>query len=339
LSPGTYYVAVAGRPWYAQNISSVGTPANSHSDLDVTYPVTYYSGVTSPEGATPIKLEEGAIAEVQFTLHAVPALHVTIADGLPEAHRQRGIRITQVGPGGIAIHLPFLQTPTELLGIAPGNYFVDSQPVSLISDTALPLNEGPKTSARGRVLLNGDPPNGLMVALQNDATRSMNSEIVHPDGSFDIPGVTAGHYLLALLNVPDIYVAKAAVKGAAYANGELQILNGAQVELILTPGHGLTKVDGIVVDDKKPAAGAIVLLIPQDPLHGNTIARDQSDSDGTFTLDRVTPGRYTLVAIDDGYGLAYADPAVIAPYLEHGRVLDLPLTKDASVEIQVQHRK
>jgi hypothetical protein len=200
-------------------------------------------------------------------------------------------------------------------------------------------NEGPKTSVRGRVLLNGDPPNGLMAVLQNDATRSMNSAIVHPDGSFDIPGVTAGHYLLALLNVPDIYVAKAAVKGAAYANGELQILNGAQVELILTPGHGLTKVDGIVVDDKKPAAGAIVLLIPQDPLHGNTIARDQSDSDGTFTLDRVTPGRYTLVAIDDGYGLAYADPAVIAPYLEHGRVLDLPLTKDASVEIQVQHRK
>jgi hypothetical protein len=80
----------------------------------------------------------------------------------------------------------------------------------------------------------------------------------------------------------------------------------------------------------------MVLLFPHDPSHGNNIPRDQSDSDGTFTLNWALPGRYTLVAIDHGRGLAYADPAVIAPYLQAGQVLDLPLAKDSRVEIEVQ---
>jgi hypothetical protein len=68
-------------------------------------------------------------------------------------------------------------------------------------------------------------------------------------------------------------------------------------------------------------------------------ARDQSDSHGTFTLNWALPGRYTLVAIDNGRGLAYADPTVIAPYLQAGRVLDLPLANDATVQVEVQPRK
>jgi hypothetical protein len=48
---------------------------------------------------------------------------------------------------------------------------------------------------------------------------------------------------------------------------------------------------------------------------------------------------YTLIAIDNGRGLAYADPAVIAPYLQGGRVLDLPLANDATVQVEVQSRK
>jgi len=45
-----------------------------------------------------------------------------------------------------------------------------------------------------------------------------------------------------------------------------------------------------------------------------------------------------LVAIDNGLGLAYADAAVIAPYLERGRALDVPVGGDAKVEIEVQRR-
>jgi hypothetical protein len=338
LPPGTYYVAVAGRPWYAQNMPpGGGAPGKPNSDLDVAYPVTYYLGVTSAESATPIKLEEGTRAEVEFTLHAVPAVHLSM-EAQEEGRQRRGIGVTQVGPGGVSIHLPVIQTPTELLGLAPGNYVVDSQAVSVVGDASLRASGGLKTSIKGKVILNGEAPNGWMVALRNTREEVWGSEVVHADGSFEIPAASAGRYFLALMNVPDIYLAKVDVKGAAYRDGELEIAPGAQVELLLTQRHGLTKLEGVVVEDKKPLSGAMVLLIPQDPHHGKTIARDQSDGDGTFAMEGVAPGRYTLVAIDNGLGLAYADAAVIAPYLERGRALDVPVGGDAKVEIEVQRR-
>jgi hypothetical protein len=83
----------------------------------------------------------------------------------------------------------------------------------------------------------------------------------------------------------------------------------------------------------------MVVAIPQDSTRAKYIPRDQSDSDGTFTLNQVPPGRYTLVAIQNGRNLAYAEPGAIAPYLAQGQVLDVPLPKDAKVEIEVQPRR
>jgi hypothetical protein len=44
LEPGIYYLAVVARPWYAQ----VPNTPDSHSDLDVAYPITYYSARRAP---------------------------------------------------------------------------------------------------------------------------------------------------------------------------------------------------------------------------------------------------------------------------------------------------
>jgi hypothetical protein len=46
--------------------------------------------------------------------------------------------------------------------------------------------------------------------------------------------------------------------------------------------------------------------------------RDQSDSDGSFSLRDVVPGQYTVVAIEDGWELDWAEPQVIARYLPSG---------------------
>ena len=86
-------------------------------------------------------------------------------------------------------------------------------------------------------------------------------------------------------------------------------------------------------------AAAMVLLVPQDLNRSLIIRRDQSDSDGTFTLREIPPGRYTLLAIDDGSGLAYADPAAIQPYLAGGQVIDIPMADAGPVKVQVVARK
>lgn len=351
LSPGTYYVAVVGRPWYAQNMSHSPSQPATHSELDVAYPTTYYAGSTSPDSATPLKLEEGAKAEIQLILHAVPSLHIGV-DGLGETDHGVNVSVTQLGPGGITIQLPVGFAGSELVGIAPGNYLLslqdpsqargssEPQAVSLTGDTTLHLDNQIKTSISGKVISASDTSAGLAVLLMNEATSRHYAETVHADGTFEFQRASAGHYRIALANAPDTYPAKVEVRGAIYTNGELEVPKGAQVELIITAGHGLSKVEGIVVQDKKPFAGAMVLLIPQDLHHGKAIVRDQSDSDGTFTLNSVKPGRYSLVAIDDGRGLAYAEQGTITPYLEHAPVVDVPLANNnVNIEVEVQHRQ
>jgi hypothetical protein len=83
----------------------------------------------------------------------------------------------------------------------------------------------------------------------------------------------------------------------------------------------------------------MVLLVPQNAMEIGYIPRDQSDSDGTFTLNFAAPGRYTLIAIDNGRDLAYRDASVIRPYLEQAQIIDVPLQRDVTATVTVQHRR
>ena len=80
------------------------------------------------------------------------------------------------------------------------------------------------------------------------------------------------------------------------------------------------EVTGFAKKDGKPAPGMMIVLVPHDPANNRDLfRRDQSDSDGSFGLRNVIPGKYTVVAIEDGWTLNWADPNVIAHYLAHGQ--------------------
>jgi hypothetical protein len=85
------------------------------------------------------------------------------------------------------------------------------------------------------------------------------------------------------------------------------------------------------------ASGVLVLLVP---VSGQDVAedsrRDQSDSDGSFTLSNILPGRYTLVAIAGGWKIDWADPATLKPYLAKGRLLDVAPGQTQTVTASVQ---
>jgi hypothetical protein len=67
-------------------------------------------------------------------------------------------------------------------------------------------------------------------------------------------------------------------------------------------GSQLSQVTGLVQVEGKPTAGVMVLIVPES---GENLEedsrRDQSDSDGTFTLANILPGKYVLMAIEDGW--------------------------------------
>lgn len=355
LQPGTYYGAVSGRPWYAQipqpAAPGPNQPGPVRPELDVAYPITYYASATTPEAATPITLQEGTRAEIQFNLQPVPALHVSFGGSDKQPDQHVFAAVSTVGPGGVLLNVQTMGNDSGVGGLAPGSYILSplltgpnqpiplgSQSVTLTADSDIDVRAGVKTSIHGKISLEGDLPANLAVALENVSNGNQMSGFVRQDGTFEIAELPPGRYNLRLANTSELYMNSVVMKGATYSKGQLEVVPGAQIQMNIALARGVSKIEGIAVHDGQPVAGAMVLALPQDVSRSNYIPRDQSDSDGTFTLNYAIPGRYTLVAIDDGRGLEYANPAVVAPYLEHGRAITVPLADKAHLAVEVQPR-
>jgi hypothetical protein len=75
---------------------------------------------------------------------------------------------------------------------------------------------------------------------------------------------------------------------------------------------------------EKKVGGVMVALVPNDPVaHLDLFRRDQSDFDGTFVLQGVIPGAYTIVAVEDAWGLDWMQPSVLARYVQHGQNISI----------------
>lgn len=343
LPPGTYSIAVSGRPWYAQ--MGPGPPGIAPSDLDVIYPPTFLG---------PIRLDAGASYSVEPDVHAIPALHLTF-DGvhLEPGQSQVITQLYEIGPEGILTRgLGFVMNGSEMFGVAPGEYlfegslggqpvanYLGTQPLSLHGDTTVHLNAGLITSVSGKLIADGGSSGGTPSIFLREVTTGIERDApVQPDGSFTVNLPEQGRYELLLANTNTLYMKTVSVKNARYADGILEIPRGAKVELNITAAAGLSSLAGVAVDSDKPVSAAMVLLLPQDRSRGDFIPRDQSDGDGTFTLNFIAPGDYTLIAIDDGDALEYANPALMKPYLASGIPIHIPRTDSTPVRVPVQHR-
>jgi hypothetical protein len=81
----------------------------------------------------------------------------------------------------------------------------------------------------------------------------------------------------------------------------------------------------------------MILLVPQDPGQNPALLhRDQSDSDGSFSMSPIFPGRYTLLAIENGWDLEWSNPAVLFQYLPNGQPLELKSNATAELNAKVQ---
>jgi hypothetical protein len=133
-----------------------------------------------------------------------------------------------------------------------------------------------------------------------------------------------GKYEIGLAQAPGYYIAGISATGAKSAGRTVELPASGTVALTISIGAGAATLNGKVEHDGKPFAGAMVLLLPQDIQYSPGLTRrDQSDSDGTFTLPDIVPGRYTLVAIDGGEDLEYSNPIAIQPYLAPGQTLNI----------------
>jgi hypothetical protein len=352
LAPGNYLIAVQATPWFAMHPFSGGSgPAsaqgqnNPAATLDVAYPVTYYDGTTEEAAASPIALHGGDRAEVNVALHTVPAIHLTVRSADKEA-TSRGLASFAILRQSILGQEPTStfagmrsgapgSGPAEFSGIAPGHYTVTQgdppRTVELDASGSGNLEVDPSqgvpavsVTVKLRMADNLPLPQPLELMLMSESTPR---QVLRAQAASDGPGkasvsfsaVSPG-YWTPFAQSGDLALAMVSIQTA---KGEQQ---GSRIQVRETPltlsvvmTRIDTRVEGFALKDGKGLPGVMVVLVPRNPASNLSLfRRDQSDSDGSFSLRNVAPGRYTVVAIEDGWELDWAVPNVIERYLPQG---------------------
>jgi hypothetical protein len=158
-------------------------------------------------------------------------------------------------------------------------------------------------------------------------------------GSFKMNDVPPGSWLVEALfedtglqtQMPVLAVG---LRGGRPVAGNRIAVDDKPLSLVVTVSAGNTRIEGFARKDGKGVAGAMVILVPKDISQIAELARrDQSDSDGSFALLNVAPGDYTLVAVDDAWGMDWFDPAVISRYLPHGMAVTVKDKSDKTLRL------
>jgi 5-hydroxyisourate hydrolase-like protein (transthyretin family) len=328
LSDGDYFVAVAAKPWYATHRTG-----NAQSDLDVAYPITYFDSATEEASATPIQLTKGARDEADINLHAVPALQITL--DAPQAGNVRPLRpqLQQVvfgsaipaESGGTISHFRGAQ---EMDGLAPGRYEVmTGDPPHEMEINATESGQIDGDSAAGTVSVTGTlhmprgaaAPDEAHVFLhpEDGAQSHANLTAMVRNGRFHFDSVAPGTWSVMVEGDGVMLPVMAASPDAA---GNLFAVRDRPVNLSVSIAEGTGRIQGFVQKDSKGFGGAMVVLVPKQASNLEALARrDQSDSDGSFSLSDAIPGDYTVVAIEDGWELDWMQPGALARYLPRGQ--------------------
>ena len=345
LDEGTYFVSAKATPWYAVHPAPVpeGTttaPAQVDQTLDAAYPITFYGDTTETDSASPIPVRGGDRLEADIHLTPSPTLHLLfhIADNnqvaFPQLQRPSFDGLEDVEPGNIQNVSPGVY---ELTGIAAGQYMVRMPDASgqLKEPTALNLTssqelDGSAGNSTSKIKVTiegaGSATTGvqprIQIGLRDSKGKVIRSE-ADAKGEANFTDVMPGKYDVLAGSQNEVFsVERIAWDGGGVPGRTLNVPAGASLAVSVSLLGGSVTVEGFAKRNGKGVAGAMVVLIPKDPeANHDRFRRDQTDLDGSFSLYNVSPGSYTVIAIENGWDLDWAKPAVLAHYGRHGQTL------------------
>jgi Carboxypeptidase regulatory-like domain len=353
ITPGNYYLAVTTQPWYAHGVIHGGSEATP-SALDVAYPTTFYAEATDSDDATPVPVKGGERIEINMNLSPQHALHLRLPvpvserDGYNVALQQSifgemqpvNLGMQSMGNGVV-----------EIDGVLPGHYEVtlsqfgpnaskESHFTTDIASGATELREEaatPDVSVTGTVTFVGKRPAGAGISLVGSHPRRDYSAQVNDAGEFEMI-VAPGEYEV-IGHVQNSYLSRIVSSSGQVKGRMVQVKAGSGLKLAIEAGTGFSHVDGVVESRGHAVGGVMVVLVPEDARDNQILfRRDQSDLDGTFSLNSVIPGRYRLLAIQDGWDLEWADPNVLSAFLRKSVPLQIHADEKLQQVVEMQSR-
>ena len=297
--------------------------------------------------AAPIPVRGGEHLRVDLHLQPVPAVHLSYTGAGP--HPQP-LNLTQPVFGEREPAAQSMISNNDhgqwsvSISVAPGEYEAEisgrTLAVNAAGDTLLdPLAGASSVEVSGKLAAapgSSLPPDDITVQLVEARSKATLNAVAHDD-VFRFEGVRPGAYeVSALAEGRPMAVVELAASGARLSGHVLDV--GAQpvaFAATLAPASALisgfarsiSAASAASSEIDQQASGAMIVLVPEHLGDWGLYRRDQADSDGSFTLRQVAPGKYTLVAIENGWDLEWAKPEVIAHYLAGGQ----PVSVTASV--------
>ncbi len=365
LMRGTYFVAVSAHPWYARAVADLppqqqqgSTEAiDSMKRLDAAFPLTFYPGATDAEDATGIPVHSGERVSADIGIHSVPAATVRMHYQATHDGRMPFIRLARAVFGDYELPVNVQQRGDGkdmiFTGVAPGHYLAHIsvpreeadriQDVDISGDMTIDPDAfiaAGSCSLKGvvRMAAGGPPPTRRMgITLRNRSGGPSQGRGIDEKGMFDFDGLQPGTYEVSIGSPSDLYLQDMAASNAKI-NGRLMTLAaGSAVDLAIVLGKGMGEIHGTAKLKGQGQGGTMVVLVPENAgANAVLFRRDQSDSDGTFTLSRIVPGRYSVLSIQDGWDLEWSKPDVLKPYLAKGTKVDVVAGGKYNVEVEVQ---
>jgi hypothetical protein len=356
LRPGTYFVSVNAKPWYAVYPGSQAgsdSPPKAPLELNVAYPTTYYGGATESESAAPIVLKGGDHKDIDMRLVPVPALRLVFrvpveqpAENQPPQGRGDFANILLQKHVFNTLDYTRQQTQMiepgvfEIVGVPAGRYDVAINSSGVHGMQQQQLGEMNLTqdgqdlgAAKGEPtatlkvtikMAEDEPlPKQYFVALREGRQRIVAGQQGDASGQVSIEAIHPGKYGVVIFSSEQrkrYSVIHLSSGPTVFPGREVELAPGAALEVVAEVAAGEMRIDGVVQKNGKPLAGVMVALVPNDPeAHVDLFRRDQSDFDGTFLLQGVVPGTYTVVAVDDAWGFEWLKAGVLARYIQHGQ--------------------
>jgi sarcosine oxidase gamma subunit len=306
---------------------------------------TYFPGTTDPAQASGISVDAGAeLHSMDFSLQPSSLFHVrgnvsgmnAGTSGFPGVVmlRKASSGLTAMMPGKNATINP-KDGSFDLEEVPPGSYDViafeiaektprmthklvevrgaDVEGVQLVFE--------PGVTIKGHLRWDVKPPAevALSVSLLADEESfgpSPTAE-VHPDGTFELTGVTPDSYSLNVEGpAPDAYL-KGAQYGSSDALGAVNVSAGSSAELDLLVGAHGGHIQGTVSNsDPVAVAGVWVTLVPEEPnrKQKRLYQSVRSGANGKYEFRGVAPGPYDLFGWDSVQEHEWEDPEFLKMY-------------------------
>jgi hypothetical protein len=328
-----------------------GTPTWSIPGDNV-FLATYHPDATNPALAKPLTLRAGetVTADIRLTT-AKPAMVMVDIKALGLA--SPNVRLMQEGPDGAGFEMPRqsyypASDSVTIPGLPPGRYTLlvgpDQMSVAARLDfTAVSGGEHQFTMERngaqvgGKVKVDG-PSAGIrgemFVAFRDLLTRALAHGAIQGDGSFRMPALAPGRYLLGIGGRGEAFTRSVTVEGARFEGGFVEVTPKAEIDIQVVLDTVTFPVAGVATSDSGPAVGVYAVLVPvNSPLPMMQMRIDQTDSDGTFLWPNLVSGEYLAFATAEGEDSDYADAGVRAKYLKHA--VRLKISPDMETPVRI----